>query len=812
MNFLATEHRQSFSLNFLLFLTLSIAVIGVGFATGWISSRLEQQALLKELAFQNDQTLSILKASLLEPLITEDIAIIRSIVEQLVQSEEEIHYVRVSNEDGQLLGQWPQDSRHEKHDQIRFQRDIKFEGEKFGNIEIAWTSDHIDDLMRKRMERVWIATTIPLSGLLLMILLIVHWLAIRPVDRIYQRVRSMVAGDLDTPLRVNGSRELKLLAETMNRTMGLMRKHLEQKERLNLAYEEAFRAKELAEVTLHSIGDAVITTDQEGRVIYLNPVAEKLTGWRQSEVIDQPIGEVFLIFDGRTGERIDNDPVTRALATGQVALLEDHTRLNARDGRQFAIEDSAAPIRSRGGEVLGAVLVFHDVTEQRRMAEKINYQATHDPLTGLFNRHAFEMKLHNLIEGVDAGDHVMLYLDLDQFKVVNDTCGHAAGDALLKQLGELMQTRIRSGDLVARLGGDEFAVLLPHCPSEQAIHCAEKIRQAIQSFRFFWEGSTFAIGVSIGLVPFHSDRQTLEEIMCAADQACFAAKDAGRNRVHVYQPDDQELAQRRQEMDWVAKIHRALEQNAFELYYQPIVPVYKDGGGLHYEILLRMHMDNGEVVPPGAFMPAAERYDLMGLIDRWVISHYFHWLAEHPRHLSKLDLAGVNISGVSISDKHFLEFVTSQFERTAIKPEKICFEITETAAIANLVTANMMIEVLKKQGCCFALDDFGSGMSSFGYLKNMPVDFLKIDGAFVRDIARDPIDHALVKSINEVGHIMHKQTIAEFVEDAEIMACLKEIGVDFAQGYAVGRPRPLSELAAVNGQKSESDFSLNSGL
>ena len=792
----ASKQRRYFSLNFLLFVTLGVVVVVVGFTAGWVSARMEKDSLIQGLAQRNTHTLAMLKASLLEPLLTEDMPIIRTVVDQVVKSEPEICAIRVRNEEGKILADWQRETHAPADELIPFKRDIVFEGEKFGDIEIGWSSHQIYAVMQGRMMRVWVAITVPLMGLLFLVLLIVHWLAVRPLDRIYQRVRSLASGDLDTPLKVSGSREMRLLAETVNKTMGLMREHLEQKEALNHAYEDAFRAKELAEVTLHSIGDAVITTDQDGNVTYLNPVAEKLTAWSIQEAVGRPVDEIFFIVDGETGERIVNDPVSRALETGEVALLEGYTKLNARDGRHYAIEDSAAPIRDKQGRVLGVVLVFHDVTEQRQMAEKINYQANHDPLTGLFNRHAFEMKLQNLRTGIEQGEHALLYLDLDQFKVVNDTCGHAAGDALLNQLSETMQAQIRSGDVVARLGGDEFSILLPHCPLDQALRCAEKVRQAIQTFRFFWNGSTFAIGVSIGLVPFHSDRQSIEEIMSAADQACFAAKDAGRNRVHVYQPDDRELAERRREMNWVAKIHWALEKDAFELYCQPIISV--DGGesGCHYEILLRMHMENGEVVPPGAFMPAAERYDLMGLIDRWVIEHFFQWLAVHPGQLADLHLAGVNISGVSVSDKHFLDFVTTQFEATGIPPEKICFEVTETAAIANMVTANIMIEVLKKLGCSFALDDFGSGMSSFGYLKNMPVDYLKIDGAFVKDITRDPIDRALVKSINDVGHIMYKKTIAEFVEDEDILTCLRAIGVDYAQGYGVGRPRPLDELVA----------------
>ncbi len=796
MNTAVRGGRKGRSLNFHLFLSLSVAVIGVGFATGWISARMEKESLLEELVHRNDRTISMLRASLLDPLITGDVPVLRTMVERLARTERDICHVKVSNEAGQVLVDWQRDWGCQVEHRIRFRRDILFEGGKFGGIEIAWSFEYIEELLRARMERVWIATLIPLLALLLLILLIVHWLAIHPVEKIYRRVRRLIAGDLETPLEVKGSRELRLLAETVNRTMDLMRRQQVQQDKLNQACEQAFQSKELAEVTLHSIGDAVITTDRDARITYLNPVAEKLTGWSRDEALGRLIGEVFFIVDGESGERIVDDPVTRALETGEVALLDGYAKLNARDGCQYAIEDSAAPIRSRDGGVLGAVLVFHDVTEQRRMAEKINFQATHDPLTGLFNRRAFEQKLQSLIEGVDQGNHVLLYLDLDQFKVVNDTCGHAAGDALLNQLGEMMRGHIRTGDHLARLGGDEFAILLCHCPLEQAVRCAEKIRESIQAFRFFWNGNHFSIGVSIGLVPFQSDKQTIEDIMGAADQACFAAKDAGRNRVHVYQPDDRELVRRRQEMNWVAKIHQALERDAFQLYFQPIVPVRGGCQGIHYEILLRMHLEDGELVPPGAFMPAAERYDLMGLIDRWVITHFFRWLAEHPRHLNELYLAEVNISGVSVSDRNFLDFVIKEFETTAIPPEKICFEVTETVAIANMVTANIMIEVLSKLGCSFALDDFGTGMSSFGYLKNIPVDYLKIDGAFVKGIAQDSIDRALVKSINEVGHIMNKRTIAEFVEDKRILIYLKEIGVDYAQGYGIGKPLPLPVLVA----------------
>ncbi len=795
-------HRRwnGFSLAFLLFLTLTAAVIAVGFASGLIAARMEREQLYEELARHNASVLSMLKASLMEPLLSEDVPVIRTVIEQIAGVEPDLCEIVVTDEDGRVLAAWHHPDFARDAEAIRFSGPVVFEGERFGTVSIAWTQDHIASLIEDRRVRVWEATTVPLAALLVLVLMIVHWLVVRPLKRISRRIHRLAEGDLRQTLEPKGSRELRLLADTVNRTVELVREQQSYQKELQRAYESAYAAKEMAEVTLHSIGDAVITTDRHGRVTYLNPVAENLTGWSQTEAVGRFIGEVFFIVDGETGERIADDPVTRALESGEVVFLEDYTKLNARDGRQYIIEDSAAPIRARDGHILGAVLVFHDVTEQRRMAEEINYQATHDPLTGLFNRRAFERKLQRLIEDVESEEHALLYLDLDQFKVVNDTCGHAAGDALLKQLGGLMRDRLRSGDILARLGGDEFAVILPHCPRDQALSCAEKLRQAIQEFRFICQDTTFAVGVSIGLVPFRSGKQTREEILSAADQACFAAKDSGRNRVHMYQPDDRELARRRQEMHWVARIHRALEQHAFEIYAQAIVPVAEPrDGSSHYEILLRMRTEAGELVPPGAFLPAAERYDLMGLIDRWVVENYFAWLAGNPGHLARLRLAGINVSGVSVSDRHFLDFVTRQFETHGIPPHKICFEITETAAVANLGNARHMIKTLKALGCRFALDDFGTGMSSFGYLKHMEVDYLKIDGSFVKDIVHDPIDHALVKAINEVGHIMGKRTIAEFVEDGEILSLLRRIGVDYAQGYGVGRPMRLQDLVAADG-------------
>ena len=385
-----------------------------------------------------------------------------------------------------------------------------------------------------------------------------------------------------------------------------------------------------------------------------------------------------------------------------------------------------------------------------------------------------------------------VHLDLDQFKVINDTCGHLAGDELLRQLSEILLSEVRKRDTLARLGGDEFGVLMEHCDIGHARRVTDALRAKVEEFRFVWQDKKFSIGVSIGLVPISVEIGNVNDVLSAADAACYAAKDAGRNRVHIYSVDDKQVSQHRGEMKWVSKINQALEDDLFALYYQKIVPVdQKIGHGEHYELLMRMHGKDGEVIPPGAFLPAAERFGLSAKIDHWVVSSAFTWLATHPAKQKKLELCAINLSGQTLGNDDFMKYLIDKLDENLVDPNKICFEITETSAIANLSHAIRFIKKIREKGCRFALDDFGSGVSSFGYLKNLPVDFLKIDGAFVRDIKTDRIDRAMVKSINEIGQIMGKKTIAEFVENDAILQELKKIGVDYAQGYGIAKPRAL---------------------
>ncbi len=464
-----------------------------------------------------------------------------------------------------------------------------------------------------------------------------------------------------------------------------------------------------------------------------------------------------------------------------------------KDGNIIMVRETVRVVNDTQGDT-SLFIVCEDISEAFHLSEELSYQATHDALTGLVNRSEFERRLQRIIEAnqTTPGEHAICYLDLDQFKVINDTCGHLAGDELLRQLSEILLSKVRKRDTLARLGGDEFGVLMEHCDIAHARRVTDSLRATVEEFRFVWQDKKFSIGVSIGLVPLSVEIGNVNEVLSAADAACYAAKDAGRNRVHIYSVDDKQVSQHRGEMKWVAKINRALEEDLFVLYYQKIVPVEQSiEHGEHYELLIRMLGKGGDIIPPGAFLPAAERFGLSTKIDHWVVSSAFNWLATHPAKQKKLELCTINLSGQTLGNDDFMGFLIDKLDENLVNPSKICFEITETSAIANLANAIRFIKKVKEKGCRFALDDFGSGVSSFGYLKNLPVDFLKIDGAFVRDIKTDRIDRAMVKSINEIGQIMGKKTIAEFVENDAVFQELKKIGVDYAQGYGIAKPRAL---------------------
>jgi diguanylate cyclase (GGDEF)-like protein/PAS domain S-box-containing protein len=628
----------------------------------------------------------------------------------------------------------------------------------------------------------------------------------KPIDypllftRIERRVAAKRSEDAARSMRQSLEDTVEAHSAELLRVNDVLRHEVSERilaEKATLAREEQFR--DFTEVA----ADWFWEMDSKLRYTYVSERFETICGWSLPQIIGRTRRQIFgdRAQDQQLWESHFEDLDLRRPFEGFEYLWERPDRTT----RMLRI--SGKPLFDADGYFVGYRGAARDVTEAHNLSEELLYRSSHDTLTGLVNREEFEHRLRRALEstrlrnvlravGARKTEHVLCYLDLDQFKIINDTCGHVAGDELLRQLGKLLTDQIRRRDTVARLGGDEFGILMEHCTLDQAHRVAENIRREIGEYRFMWEDKLYGIGVSIGLASLNEFTDSITSAMKDADDACNAAKDQGRNRIHIYREDDATIAKWHGDLQWVDRINRALEENRFRLYFQPIVPVLERNEGAHYELLVRMSDEQGAIVSPSAFLPTAERYNLATKIDRWVINESFGWLHRHPDHLAELFRCSINLSGQSLSDDTFLDFVTSQFRRHDLPPTKICFEVTETAAIDNLVGATRVIKALKSLGCMFSLDDFGSGLSSFAYLKNLPVDILKIDGMFVRDIVDDPIELAMVRSINEIGHVMGKQTVAEFVEDEAILQKLRETGVDYVQGYVLGAPRPIDEVWA----------------
>jgi diguanylate cyclase (GGDEF)-like protein/PAS domain S-box-containing protein len=635
----------------------------------------------------------------------------------------------------------------------------------------------------------------------LLLALILRFVLTRPFGYMVATARAITQGELSRRFDTHRTDEFGYLSTFFNRMLDTLedqqRNLKDSLHRVQHSEAALFEAKERAQVTLHSIADGVITTDARGYVDYLNPVAERLTGWTTVEARGMALAEVFNTVD-EIGHEAVVIPVDACVLDNRVLFSPQQTLLVHREGHEAVVENSAAPIRDRHGHCIGMVIVFHDLTEAHRMAQKASYEAAHDALTGLVNRREFERRLEQLISNAKQDDkqHALLYLDLDQFKVVNDILGHAAGDELLRDLAVLLQQHLRASDTLARLGGDEFGVLLEGCPLAQAQLIADKLRQAIRDVRFQREGRGLEVSASFGVVGIDRTSESHAAVMSAADAACYTAKDKGRNRVQAYVPDDTELAQRQGEMRWVQRITQALEENRFVLYQQTLLPLGTAPAGLHFEVLVRMIDEQGALVAPGEFIPAAERYNLMSMVDRWVLQAILADPGvEALARCGGLATCAINLSGQSLCDDHFAAFVVEQLERHPWMTDKVCFEITETAAIGNLNRALRFISILRAMGCRFSLDDFGSGLSSFKYLANLNVDYLKIDGSFIKAMSSDPAAYAIVEAINEVGHVMSIKTVAEFVEDQATLTRLETLGMDYAQGFGIAKPQPLSALA-----------------
>ncbi len=602
----------------------------------------------------------------------------------------------------------------------------------------------------------------------------------------------VVMGVTQDKVRKFAARDSDLISLLANEAASAVHSQRLQESRLRAesSYEEA---SEFAHVTLQSIGDGVVTTDTQGNIQYLNPVAEQLTGCSLSEAIGRPLSGVLILVESETSVRVD-DPVARCLDSGDSFALPGQILLVDREGiNEFAVDVRVSPLRS-DNQVRGVVLVFHDTTELSVLTHRLSYQASHDALTGLLNRREFEARLDLALDASrhDDVEHALCFMDMNQFKVVNDTCGHVAGDELLKQLAVRMRASIRDSDSIARLGGDEFGLLLEGCHLAKAQELAKGLLDMIQDFRFVWADKVFDVGMSIGLVPISANSGSITDILSAADSACYVAKDRGKNKVHVFEQDDIALARHKGDMQRLQQIRRALDGDFFRLYEQTIQPLDGSLSQDYSEILLRMSIDD-ELLLPYSFLPVAERYHLMPAIDRWVVKNSLRLLKSRFEMNASVRLS-VNLSGQSLCDEGFLEFVLDEIHSTGVPGDRLCFEITETTAIANMTRAIQLINGLKRQGCRFALDDFGSGLSSFIYLKNLPVDYLKIDGALVKDMHTNTIDRAMVESINQIGHLMGIKTVAEFVTNEDVLAECRALGVDYVQGYHISRPQLVEDL------------------
>ncbi len=559
---------------------------------------------------------------------------------------------------------------------------------------------------------------------------------------------------------------------------------------------EQERSRALA--TLQSIGEGIVTTDKRGRIDYVNEAAEKLIGVGAMQAVGNTLEDVAKLVD-ETDRKPLGDPVRECLASGiRVNLAPRKALLVAHDtGTEHSVELTVSPLRNQHNELVGVVAVLHDVTEQRGLARQMSYQASHDALTGLVNRREFERRLEEALESARAEQtkHILCYLDLDRFKAVNDSCGHMAGDGMLREVAALLKNAVRDSDTVARIGGDEFALLLVGCPLEKGRQIADDVCRAVHDYRFVWKDKIFNIDVSIGLIEIGRESGSAEEAMGAADSACYVAKQQ-RSRVHIYSVRDESMARHRGEIHWLQKLQGALKENRFELYAQPIVPANGGGpDGPALEVFVRLKDEAGNNVAPAEFLRAAERYRLISLVDRWVVQTTLAAIGRGAIHVRPDRSVAINISGQTLADTQFLEFVVDCFDRTGVPPARLCFEVTENAVITNLEHARRFIGVLHGMGCKFALDDFGQGMGSFSNLKHLTMDFLKIDGSFTKNLARDSVNQAMVTAMIKMARTLDFKVVAEQIEDDSAADAARKMGVDYIQGFATGRPQPLLAVA-----------------
>jgi diguanylate cyclase (GGDEF)-like protein/PAS domain S-box-containing protein len=661
----------------------------------------------------------------------------------------------------------------------------------------------VSQRLDERRKHAVLALGISLLSFGLILNFILRLVLCRPFASMIGTARAFAAGERGQRFNEQRADEFGFLATFINRALDTADRRTRELEgvvqRAQASESALALEKELLQVTLHSIGDGVITTDHDGHIEYLNPVALSLTGWAPADAVGRPIEEVLRLVHEDTNDPIDH-PARESLMMGRMAEAHEKAMLRARDGRLIHVTVSAAPIGGErvGSDAHGVVCIIYDTTHERILARELTWQAAHDELTGLANRREFEQVLQDFVEATKLNNTVsgaLLYLDMDHFKIVNDTHGHAAGDEMLRQFGQLLRSTVRDTDLVARLGGDEFGILLRGCNEERAAQVADSMLARVRQHAFRWDKTEFEIGLSIGLVAISSEVGSGAEALRNADVACYCAKEAGRNTVHEYHKNDEPLRSRERQMDWASRVRAVLHNDALVLYCQPIArntsirPTVE-----HHEILLRTHDEHGAIVPPAEFIAAAEKYHMMPEVDRWVVRTTLARLHATP---APLPVVAINLSGQTLSRRESLHSIVQEITASSVPPEKLIFEITETAAIANLSNAKRLIQVLRGMGCRFALDDFGSGMSSLAYIRDLDISFIKIDGHFVRNLNESGVDRALVEAAHRIGEVLGIETVGEWAENPDIIASLRTVGVHYAQGYGIAKPFPFEELCGA---------------
>ena len=790
-----SAHAARFSLSSRILAAISALVaVMYGVALGVLGLPLANQ-IQTQLQLSTERELSALKTAIQDQVLLRDYPAIEQTLRSRVAR---FHLLEASYASRQVLIEAKTPPRpHNYPDWLerfvdqrgaRAQADLVIGGAHYGTLTVAIDPTPV-------MHNLWslgLRFTFLAAGSLIVMLLLMRWLlgmSLRGLYELRQAARAIELGNFAARARlVAGSppevRETKLAFNHMADHVSKLVAALEH-EHADLVVE-----KERLRITLESIADAVLVTDAEGRIEFLNPKAEALTGFGNEQARGLRVSDVMPLIEEASGESVPN-PLETALMHDMVVELDNHTLIRRRDGTTLAISDTAAPIHAVDGRIQGGVLVFQDESERRSLMQRLAWQAERDHLTGLWNRRAMEDKLAAALYSVQhAPRHfVFCYIDLDRFKLVNDTCGHRAGDALLQRLTAIMARRVEGENhYLARLGGDEFGLLFVDATLSAALNHVQALRDEIGRFRFEWEDKVFRLGVSFGVTELHAGHADVGEILAQADTACYHAKSLGGNAIQVYEKTHPALQKINDEMQWIAVITRAFEAHRFVLFRQEKVALGEDPCGRHYEVLIRMRGEDGAIISPGEFLPAAERYGLAPSFDRWVVRNMFAYLDTHPEDTACYAL---NLSGRSLSDPSTADFILDEIALYHFDATRISFEVTETAAIDNLDTCERLILTLKSRGIQFALDDFGRGQSSFGYLKRLPVATLKIDGEFVRSLDTDREKLAIVKAMHTLAHELGKQTVAEQVETEAELACLKAMGVDFVQGYLLHKPAPL---------------------